>query len=195
MISVISDEVKADAGRARDRSRQDSRQPERRRPERLRAAAAGREARDPRRARVRRPTTPVIGFTGTFGGWHGVDVLAGAIPTICERAPRAQFLLIGDGNYKHLVDQEVARARAAASRAARRPRAAGRGRTAAEGVRHLRLAAQQPHGRQQLLRLADEDLRVHGDGRRHRRQRSRADRRESCRRRCPAADPTDRSVP
>jgi glycosyltransferase involved in cell wall biosynthesis/ubiquinone/menaquinone biosynthesis C-methylase UbiE len=51
---------------------------------------------------------PVIGFTGTFGGWHGVDVLAAAIPTICERAPRAQFLLIGDGNYKHLVDRAVA---------------------------------------------------------------------------------------
>ncbi len=52
--------------------------------------------------------TPVIGFTGTFGGWHGVDVLAAAIPTICERAPQAHVLLIGDGNYKHLVDQQVA---------------------------------------------------------------------------------------
>ncbi len=51
---------------------------------------------------------PVIGFTGTFGGWHGVDVLAAAMPTICERAPRAQFLLIGDGNYKHLVDRAIA---------------------------------------------------------------------------------------
>ena len=47
-------------------------------------------------------------------------------------------------------------------RAQRRPRAAGRGRAAAQGVRHLRVAAQQPHGRQQVLRIADQDLRVHG---------------------------------
>jgi len=65
------------------------------------------------RARIRAevgldPDVPVVGFTGTFGGWHGVDVLADAIPTICERAPRAHFLLIGDGNYKHLVDAQVA---------------------------------------------------------------------------------------
>ena len=58
-----------------------------------------------------------------------------------------------------------------------RPGAAGRRRAAAEGVRHLRVAAQQPHGRQQVLRIADQDLRIHGDGRRHRRERPRADRR------------------
>jgi glycosyltransferase involved in cell wall biosynthesis/ubiquinone/menaquinone biosynthesis C-methylase UbiE len=50
----------------------------------------------------------VVGFTGTFGGWHGVDVLAAAIPLICERAPEVSFLLIGDGNYKPLVDDAVA---------------------------------------------------------------------------------------
>jgi ubiquinone/menaquinone biosynthesis C-methylase UbiE len=65
------------------------------------------------RARVRAScglvtTAPVIGFTGTFGGWHGVDVLAAAIPEICRRAPSVRFLLIGDGNYKHLVDSQVA---------------------------------------------------------------------------------------
>jgi glycosyltransferase involved in cell wall biosynthesis/ubiquinone/menaquinone biosynthesis C-methylase UbiE len=49
----------------------------------------------------------VIGFTGTFGGWHGIDVLAEAIPAICASAPRARFLLIGDGTHKHLVDQAV----------------------------------------------------------------------------------------
>jgi ubiquinone/menaquinone biosynthesis C-methylase UbiE len=51
---------------------------------------------------------PVVGFTGTFGGWHGVDVLGAAIPRVCRLAPRAHFLLIGDGNYKPLVDREVA---------------------------------------------------------------------------------------
>lgn len=49
----------------------------------------------------------VIGFTGTFGGWHGIDVLAAAIPGICARAPRAKWLLVGDGSHKPLVDQVV----------------------------------------------------------------------------------------
>ena len=49
----------------------------------------------------------VIGFSGTFGGWHGVDVLAAALPRICEAAPHAKFLLIGDGSYKALVDTAV----------------------------------------------------------------------------------------
>jgi glycosyltransferase involved in cell wall biosynthesis/ubiquinone/menaquinone biosynthesis C-methylase UbiE len=50
----------------------------------------------------------VIGFSGTFGGWHGIDVLAAAIPAICVRAPNARFLLIGDGTHKPLVDAAVA---------------------------------------------------------------------------------------
>ncbi len=51
---------------------------------------------------------PVIGFTGTFGGWHGIDVLSEAIPRICRESPRAKFLLIGDGRFKQLVDRAVA---------------------------------------------------------------------------------------
>ncbi len=51
---------------------------------------------------------PVVGFTGTFGGWHGIDVLAAAIPRICAQVPEAQFLLIGDGHFKRLVDEAVA---------------------------------------------------------------------------------------
>lgn len=53
------------------------------------------------------PERPVVGFTGTFGGWHGIDVLAAALPRICARRPDVQFLLIGDGNYKHLIDHAV----------------------------------------------------------------------------------------
>jgi glycosyltransferase involved in cell wall biosynthesis/ubiquinone/menaquinone biosynthesis C-methylase UbiE len=49
----------------------------------------------------------VVGFTGTFGGWHGIDVLSEAIPRICQEAPGTKFLLIGDGNFKHLVDRAV----------------------------------------------------------------------------------------
>jgi glycosyltransferase involved in cell wall biosynthesis len=51
----------------------------------------------------------VVGFCGTFGGWHGIDVLAAAIPKICAANPNARFLLIGDGNFKHLVDETVAK--------------------------------------------------------------------------------------
>jgi len=54
------------------------------------------------------PTDRVVGFTGTFGGWHGIDVLADAIPRICQASPRAKFLLIGDGSFKTMVDRAVA---------------------------------------------------------------------------------------
>jgi ubiquinone/menaquinone biosynthesis C-methylase UbiE len=55
-----------------------------------------------------RPEDRVVGFTGTFGGWHGIDVLSDALPRICQAAPAAKFLLIGDGHFKHLVDHAVA---------------------------------------------------------------------------------------
>lgn len=51
----------------------------------------------------------VIGFTGTFGAWHGIDVLAAAIPQVCKRYPQARFLLIGDGTKRHLIDEQVER--------------------------------------------------------------------------------------
>jgi glycosyltransferase involved in cell wall biosynthesis/ubiquinone/menaquinone biosynthesis C-methylase UbiE len=51
----------------------------------------------------------VIGFTGTFGGWHGIDVLAAAVPRICAADPHAQFLIIGDGTHKAQFDAEVER--------------------------------------------------------------------------------------
>lgn len=53
------------------------------------------------------PQHVVICFTGTFGGWHGVDVLAAAIPEVLGAVPDARFLLIGDGNHKPLVDEAV----------------------------------------------------------------------------------------
>ena len=49
----------------------------------------------------------VIGFIGTFGGWHGIDVIAKALPIICKKLPEARFLLIGDGNFKNLVTEAV----------------------------------------------------------------------------------------
>jgi glycosyltransferase involved in cell wall biosynthesis/SAM-dependent methyltransferase len=51
----------------------------------------------------------VVGFTATFGGWHGVEVLAKALPRICETSADIRFLLIGDGVHKPLVDDVIAR--------------------------------------------------------------------------------------
>jgi glycosyltransferase involved in cell wall biosynthesis/ubiquinone/menaquinone biosynthesis C-methylase UbiE len=53
----------------------------------------------------------VVGFTGTFGWWHGIDVLAEAIPRICAEMPAVKFLLIGDGSHKQQLDAEVERHR------------------------------------------------------------------------------------
>jgi len=50
----------------------------------------------------------VVCFSGTFGGWHGVDVLAAALPRICAARRDVVFLLIGDGTLKPVVDQAVA---------------------------------------------------------------------------------------
>lgn len=51
----------------------------------------------------------VIGFIGTFGGWHGIDVLAESLHPICEALPQSRFLLIGDGNYRHSIDKAIER--------------------------------------------------------------------------------------
>ena len=108
-ISVISTHVKADLVSRGVDARQDSRESERRRSRRLRA-----RRRRTRSARIRRALgfgddDCVVGFTGTFGWWHGIDVLAAAIPRICAAVPSVKFLLIGDGTHKPQLDAEVER--------------------------------------------------------------------------------------
>ena len=51
----------------------------------------------------------VVCFIGTFGGWHGIDVLAPAMAEICRRNPKIRFLLIGDGHFKKVVHEVVAK--------------------------------------------------------------------------------------
>ena len=41
--------------------------------------------------------TAVAGYIGTFSPWHGVDVLAHAIPLALKNCPKLHFLLIGSG--------------------------------------------------------------------------------------------------
>ncbi len=45
----------------------------------------------------------VIGFSGTFGPWHGIDVLAYIIPKIVRNYDRAHFLMMGDGPLKNML--------------------------------------------------------------------------------------------
>lgn len=54
------------------------------------------------------PDDVVLGFCGTFGGWHGIEVLAEAMPQIAAARPNAKFLLIGGGNFKHLITDKIA---------------------------------------------------------------------------------------
>lgn len=55
------------------------------------------------------PDDVIVGFCGTFGGWHGIEVLAEAMPQICRGSEKVKFLLIGDGNFKHLVTDAISR--------------------------------------------------------------------------------------
>lgn len=50
---------------------------------------------------------PLAGFTGTFGFWHGIDVLAETIAETCRRDASFHFLLIGDGNFRGLLNDLV----------------------------------------------------------------------------------------
>ncbi len=48
----------------------------------------------------------VIGFSGTFGLWHGVPTLAEAIPRVLAARPNVRWLLIGDGPLRHLIPSD-----------------------------------------------------------------------------------------
>lgn len=46
----------------------------------------------------------LCGFVGTFGDWHGVDVLAKAVKPTVEKNPAVHFVLIGDGKLRKTVE-------------------------------------------------------------------------------------------
>jgi len=39
----------------------------------------------------------VVGFVGTFGPWHGVEILAKAVKKVLQKKPDIRFLLVGGG--------------------------------------------------------------------------------------------------
>ncbi len=49
----------------------------------------------------------VVGFVGTFGRWHGAEILAKAIPMVLANYPNAYFLFVGDGEQRPQVEGYV----------------------------------------------------------------------------------------
>jgi len=49
----------------------------------------------------------VVGFVGSFGPWHGVEVLARAIKAALQQEPSLHFLIIGDGALRPEVERII----------------------------------------------------------------------------------------
>jgi glycosyltransferase involved in cell wall biosynthesis len=63
----------------------------------------------PVRARLGLEGKLVIGFIGTFGPWHGAEVLAQTVRPVAARLPQAHFLFVGDGSGIVRVREIIAR--------------------------------------------------------------------------------------
>ncbi len=50
---------------------------------------------------------PLAGFSGTFGFWHGIDILVSSISRIAENHPDRYFILIGDGPYRQTAEVQL----------------------------------------------------------------------------------------
>lgn len=46
----------------------------------------------------------LIGFTGTFGKYHGLETLARAIKMVVAKIPNARFIFVGDGDERVIVE-------------------------------------------------------------------------------------------
>jgi len=50
---------------------------------------------------------PYIGFVGGFFPWHGLETLIEAVPLVREKVPSSTFLLVGEGQTRHAIEQLV----------------------------------------------------------------------------------------
>lgn len=50
---------------------------------------------------------PYIGFVGGFFPWHGLETLIEAVPFVHGKVPTATFLLVGDGQTRHALEERV----------------------------------------------------------------------------------------
>ena len=124
----------------------------------------------------------LLTFVGTFGTWHGTDVLATAIRRLIDEdrawleRRRVHFLYVGDGALAPRVRSILGgRSRPPLRHAGRDP-APGRDPAHARRLRHPALAARPEPRRHAFLRQPDEALRVHGHGQADRGLRPRPDR-------------------
>ncbi len=53
---------------------------------------------------------PYIGFVGGFFPWHGLESLIQAVPIVAKIYPAVQFLLVGEGQTKHELEESVQQA-------------------------------------------------------------------------------------
>ncbi len=54
-------------------------------------------------------TKITFGFLGTFGPWHGVDVLQELIPQVVKQEHAAHFLLVGEGAGRVALEEQLRR--------------------------------------------------------------------------------------
>ena len=59
------------------------------------------------RRRLGLDSSIVVGFSGTFGLWHGIQILADVLARVAQARPQVHWLLIGDGPLRRLVDDAV----------------------------------------------------------------------------------------
>jgi len=62
---------------------------------------------EPVRERLKLDGRFVVGFVGTFKGWHGVDLLLAAFGDLHRADPSTQLLLVGDGPLRPRFEEEV----------------------------------------------------------------------------------------
>ena len=72
-------------------------------PERFRPDLGGARV----RTRLGLQSSTVVGFSGTFGVWHGIPTLVAAMPRVLAARREVRFLLVGDGPLRPLVDEAV----------------------------------------------------------------------------------------
>ena len=110
----------------------------------------------------------VVGFIGTFGPWHGTELLVEAYARCRGAAPRVAGLDAASPHRRRRAPARDAGARGAARAAAglrvRRPRAAERGSPVPGLLRPARGAHAAQRRRKRVLRLADQVVRIPRDG-------------------------------